>query len=68
MTIADLSVVTIVSTIDMLVPVTAEKWPKLHNWWYNHMQKLPYYEKANQKGLAALKEWVQKSTDFKVKM
>lgn len=68
MTIADLSVVTIVSTIDMLVPVTAEKWPKLQNWWYNYIQKLPYYEKANQEGLAALKEWVQQSTDFKVNM
>lgn len=68
MTIADLSIVTIVSTIDMIVPITAEAWPKLYTWWYNNMRKLPYYENANQEGLAALKDWVQKSTDFQIKM
>lgn len=52
----------------MIVPVTPEKWPKLHDWWFNQMQKLPYYEKANQKGLAALKDWVQESTDFQINM
>lgn len=68
MTIADLSIVTIVSTCDMIVPVTIEEWPKLHNWWYSHMQKLSYYEKANRNGLNALKTWVQKCTDFEVNM
>lgn len=66
MTIADLSIVTIVSTIDMIVPVTPEQWPKLYNWWYNRMKQLPYYEKANQDGLAALGDWIQASTDYKV--
>lgn len=52
----------------MIVPVTADKWPKLYNWWYNYMKKLPYYEKANQTGLAALKDWVQQCTDFEINM
>lgn len=68
MTIADLSIVTIVSTCDMIVPVTSEKWPKLHNWWRNEMEKLPYYENANRDGLKALKAWVQQCTDFEINM
>ncbi|XP_031620849.1 glutathione S-transferase E14-like [Contarinia nasturtii] len=68
MTIADFSVVTIVSTMDMIVPVVVESWPKLHNWWFNHMKKLPFYEKVNQDGLNALKEWAKQSTDFKINM
>lgn len=67
MTIADISIVTIVSTVDMIVPVTAGAWPKLHHWWYNLMKELPHYEQANA-GLAGLKAWVQQSTDFKIKM
>lgn len=67
MTIADFSIVTIVSTMDMIVSVTAEEWPKLYDWWYHYMQNLPYYDKANRDGLVALKEWVQKSTDFEIK-
>lgn len=57
---------TIVSTIDMIVPITNDKWPKLHNWWRNHMEKLPYYHKANHDGLLALKEIIQQSTDFEI--
>lgn len=68
MTIADISIVTIVSVVDMIVPVTADQWPKLYHWWYNVMKALPHYEQANEAGLAALKEWVQQSTDFKIKM
>lgn len=68
MTIADFSIVTIVSTIDMILPVTADKWPKLHHWWYNEMKALPYYEKANAEGLAALKAWCQENTDFQINM
>lgn len=60
MTIADFSVVTIVSTMDLIVPVVVNSWPKLYNWWNNKMKKLPYYDKANQDGLNALKEWVVK--------
>lgn len=67
MTIADISIVTIVSTVDMIVPVTADAWPKLHHWWYNVMKALPHYEQANA-GLAALKVWTQKSTNFKINM
>lgn len=52
--------------MDIIVRVNAEQWPKLHNWWYNVMQKLPYYEKANRDGLNRLKIWVEKSSDFKI--
>lgn len=67
MTIADISIVTIVSTVDMILPVTVDAWPKLHHWWYKEMKTLPHYEKANA-GLAALKAWTQQSTDFQINM
>lgn len=66
LTIADLAVVTIVNTIDMVVPVTVEKWPKLHNWWNKQMKQLPYYENANHDGLMSLKRSAQSSTDYKI--
>lgn len=66
MTIADLSIVTIVSTVDMIVPITAESWPKLYNWWHNQMEKLPYFQQINRDGLAALKDWVRQSTDYEI--
>lgn len=66
MSIADLSIVTIVSTIDMIVPVTRNVWPKLHDWWRNHMEKLPYYQRANQDGLIELKNIVQQCTNYKI--
>lgn len=50
----------------MIVPVTNDKWPKVHNWWRNHMEKLPYYHKANHAGLLALKKIIQQSTDFEI--
>lgn len=65
LTIADLSVVTIVSTIDMIVRVEEDKWPKLYNWW-NRMKKLPYYDEANHDGLLALKSITQSSTDYEI--
>lgn len=68
MTIADLSIVTIVSTVDMIAPVTVDAWPKLHNWWYTEMKALPYYQKANVDGLNALKTWAQQHTDFEINM
>lgn len=67
MTIADLSVVTIVNTLDMILPVTKDSWPKLANWWRNHMEKLPYYNKAND-GLIALKNLIQEHTDYKINL
>lgn len=65
LTIADLAVVAIVSTIDMLVPVTTESWPKLHRWWRD-LKQLPYYEKVNSDGLNHLKAITQQFTDFKI--
>lgn len=66
LTIADLSVVTIVSTIDMIVRVEEDKWPNLYDWWNNRMKKLPYYDTANHDGLLALKSVTQSSTDYEI--
>lgn len=66
LTIADLSIVTIVSTADMLVPVTADKWPKLYNWWNKEMKKMPYYKLVTQEGLLSMKRLIQLSTDYEI--
>lgn len=68
MTIADFSIVTIVFTIDMIVPVTAESWPKLYNWCQNMKKTLPYFDQVNQKGLATLKELIRSNTDYEIKL
>lgn len=66
MTIADLSIAPIVSTVNIIVPITAEKWPKLYDWWHNQMQSLPYYQQVNDNGVKALKELVRESTDYEI--
>lgn len=65
MTIADFAVVALVSTIDMIVPVTVESWPKLYGWWYN-MKQLPYYDKVSTANLNKTKLIMQSFTDFKI--
>lgn len=67
-TIADVSIVTIVSTADMLLPLTKENWPKVYNWWQNIKEEFPSYEKLNNKGLYQLKAIVQQSTDYPIKL
>lgn len=55
LTIADLSLLSTVTVMDLVVPVVAEKWPKLSAWLVK-LKQLPYYEKANTKGLKELEE------------
>lgn len=54
LTVADLSAVAIVSTLDALVPIDRVKSPKLLAW-IGRLSKLPYYEEINQKPVNDLK-------------
>lgn len=65
MTIADISIVSIVSTVDMLLRVEATKWPLLSDWW-NRMRQIPEYSKSNDEGLVRLKAIAQQSTDYPI--
>lgn len=67
-TIADLSIVTIVSTVDMLVPLTKSDWPNVFNWWQNIKQEFPAFEKINNDGLNQLKAIVKECTDYPIKL
>lgn len=53
LTIADFSMVTTLSTVDLIFPVTADKWPQLHDW-FQRMKTLAYYD-VNETGLDNLK-------------
>lgn len=55
MSIADLSCLSTASTLDLLLPIDANKWRNLYNW-FQVMKSLPYYKAANEDGLASLKE------------
>ncbi|KAJ8954080.1 hypothetical protein NQ318_004385 [Aromia moschata] len=57
-TLADFSVVTSVTAMDILVPIDAQKFPKITGW-IKKMQALPYYAEANQVGLDALKRVIE---------
>lgn len=58
LTIADLAILPTASTLDYLFPITADKWPKIVQW-FGEMKKLPYYDEINQKGLDELKVMIQ---------
>lgn len=49
----------------MLLPVTAESWPRLRKWW-DDLRQLPYYEKANGEGLLELKHLAEGRTDYPI--
>ncbi|XP_011182215.1 glutathione S-transferase 1-like [Zeugodacus cucurbitae] len=55
LTIADLSLLSTVSVMNIVVPVDAGKWPKLAAWLVE-LKQLPYYEQANAKGLKEIEE------------
>lgn len=58
-TIADYSWISTISTLELLVPIAEEKFPKLVNW-RNRVKALPAYE-ANKEGLQSFKEiWESK--------
>ncbi|RZC37120.1 uncharacterized protein BDFB_012445, partial [Asbolus verrucosus] len=53
LTIADFSIIATLSTIDIIVPVDAKKYPKITAW-MKKLQALPYYA-ANKNGLDKLR-------------
>lgn len=50
LTIADFSLVTTMNSYTKLVPCDPSKCPKIHTW-LKKMEKLPYYNEANSRGL-----------------
>lgn len=63
MTIADLSVVTTLSTVDLMFHVTEDKWRHLHKWFCG-MKSLPAYAECNEIGLKNLKETMERFGNF----
>lgn len=53
MTVADISINTTLVTLNLLLPVSAEKYP-LTTAWMERMKSLPDYEELNIKGAEAL--------------
>lgn len=53
-TIADFSIIAVVSAINVLVPVVSEKFPRTLAW-MSRCQNLPYYQEGNQRGLDKFK-------------
>ncbi|KAL5286780.1 hypothetical protein ACFFRR_008035 [Megaselia abdita] len=64
MTIADLSVVTTLSTVDLMFRVTEDKWRHLFKW-FARMKSLPEYSECNTVGLNHLKETMERFGKFK---
>ncbi|XP_055921904.1 glutathione S-transferase 1-like [Eupeodes corollae] len=58
LTIADLSILPSLSSLDLIVPVNSTKWPKLNSW-LDLMKKLPYYEEVNVEGLRLIAEMLK---------
>lgn len=50
LTIADLNAVATVTSLHILVPINADKFPNVIAW-IGRLQKLPYYNKVQDKGL-----------------
>lgn len=50
MTVADLACIATISTLNVFVPIAANRYPNISAWMAK-MQALPYYSKANQVGL-----------------
>lgn len=65
MTIADVSVVATVSTINIILPVDAVKWPKLGAW-FDRMRVRPAYRERNVPGLRRLRAIVASVAKFEL--
>nr|CAH7719722.1 unnamed protein product [Callosobruchus chinensis] len=57
-TIADFSAVTTITSTALLVPISAEKFPKIAAW-LKKMETLPYYKEGNQEGLEILDTYIK---------
>uniref|UniRef100_A0A182LRU1 glutathione transferase n=1 Tax=Anopheles culicifacies TaxID=139723 RepID=A0A182LRU1_9DIPT len=54
LSVADLAIVATLSTLNLLVPIEANRWPRVHEW-FKEMQALPYYNEQNSVGLEKLR-------------
>ncbi|XP_053962547.1 glutathione S-transferase E14-like [Anastrepha ludens] len=66
MTIADISIVTTLSTVNLMFPIAAgaaDKWPLLNDW-FERMRALPMYH-INQTGLEKLRAVIERIGKFK---
>ncbi|XP_065368898.1 uncharacterized protein GstE14 [Calliphora vicina] len=63
LTIADISAVTTLSTVDLMYPIAGAQWPSLSTW-LSDMKSMPEYE-INQKGLQELKDIIEQYGKFK---
>lgn len=57
-TLADISMLSTMSTLDLIVPVEEEKYPKLFDW-LKRGKQLPYFEESQSKGLDMIKAFVE---------
>lgn len=54
-TIADFGFMSILTTLFLVVPLNKDKYMHLFNW-FTKMKTLPYYEKANERGLMRMRD------------
>lgn len=59
LTVADFSILSSLSSVNLIVPVDAAKFPKLAEW-LGRMEKLPFYSKANGIGLKKVAQFIEK--------
>ncbi|CAH1644205.1 unnamed protein product [Spodoptera littoralis] len=59
-TIADIAILSTVSTQDLILPIDAQKYPKLKAW-LEELKATPYCKKYNEEGANALGAYVKKS-------
>lgn len=57
-TIADISILSTLSTLDLVIPVEEEKYPRLADWLQRGKQ-LPFFDEGNSKGLEMVKTFVE---------
>lgn len=58
LTLADLSCISTVSSMNIVYPISAEKYPKIIQW-IQRLEKLPYYEKINKEGAVGLQDLIK---------
>ncbi|XP_030560546.1 glutathione S-transferase 1 [Drosophila novamexicana] len=59
LSVADISINTTLITLDLMMPVDRERYPKIANWLQRMQQLLPDYEEINLKGAQALQQRIE---------
>lgn len=58
LTIADFSLVSSISSMDVIVPIESSKWPNVATW-LERMSKLPYYAETNGTGIQIIEDMLK---------